>query len=656
MSKITIVEGNSNDKDNVRAIMVKGEKGEKGDNGEITYSDVVDNLESTSTQYPLSANQGRQLKDLVDNNKYEIDGKITNINYDDKQKVVLYSFFDDINDNLINFYISEDGVNLKQIKTRDKIYGRDPSILYKDGKYYVAVTSYAEDHDFRIYESEDLNNWITHNISVGLYNSEYPKVWCPEWFVDDNDDIYIFIANQYADTEGWGDFELYKTKCTSLENLTFSNATKLILNGATSNNHIDPAVIKYNNLYHMICKSDHQTELYLEHYTSPDLTTWTLIETDPGNFGRDVEAPFIYKLNNEIVIGAERYRELPYYRSFYMVKKTSNFIDYSNRAILLHQDVDVSHGSGTVIEVKTLNKILNSEYNRIEVISSKYLYNENIFDNNYYLVANRTTVNNNDSGEQLGRYLKLFSVISKKNYKYESVVFQLTDVVRGTIDGIYNLICKRSNNEFAEIAFNEVTCTSNARHTQLRSAYASLRAIRNEIDKNMIDVYLDLEQAGLNTANRAFSINIMSFNGYSGEIITYKEKFINTLPETTLKTTCGACNKTRTVSLDNKTNSSVRITFCSFNGYAEIKGELNSRNDTYRIDGVIQLLNQDIKYINKNSNLVDDIEVTLDSHTEDWYGVSKEYVITISSINNYSSLYFILPDAEYNFIKKVEYI
>lgn len=67
MSRFTIVEGNTNDKDNVRAIMVKGEKGDKGDNGEITYDDVVDNLTSTETQKPLSANQGKVLKDLVDN-------------------------------------------------------------------------------------------------------------------------------------------------------------------------------------------------------------------------------------------------------------------------------------------------------------------------------------------------------------------------------------------------------------------------------------------------------------------------------------------------------------------------------------------------------------------------------------------------------------
>lgn len=73
MNKITIIEGNTSDKDNVRNYFVKGEKGEKGDNGEITYSDVVDNLTSTETQKPLSANQGRLLKGLIDNQDLDID-------------------------------------------------------------------------------------------------------------------------------------------------------------------------------------------------------------------------------------------------------------------------------------------------------------------------------------------------------------------------------------------------------------------------------------------------------------------------------------------------------------------------------------------------------------------------------------------------------
>lgn len=63
MSKITIIEGNSSDKDNVRVIMVKGEKGEQGD---LNHNDIIDNLISTDNTKVLSAKQGKFLKDLVD--------------------------------------------------------------------------------------------------------------------------------------------------------------------------------------------------------------------------------------------------------------------------------------------------------------------------------------------------------------------------------------------------------------------------------------------------------------------------------------------------------------------------------------------------------------------------------------------------------------
>lgn len=61
-TKLTIVEGNSNDKDNVRVIMVKGEKGEKGD---LNSNDIIDNLTSTDTDKVLSANQGRVLQNKI---------------------------------------------------------------------------------------------------------------------------------------------------------------------------------------------------------------------------------------------------------------------------------------------------------------------------------------------------------------------------------------------------------------------------------------------------------------------------------------------------------------------------------------------------------------------------------------------------------------
>lgn len=70
MSKMIIVEGNSNDKDNVRVLMVKGEKGEQGD---LNHNDIVNNLNSTAINKVLSANQGKELKTLIDTNKANAD-------------------------------------------------------------------------------------------------------------------------------------------------------------------------------------------------------------------------------------------------------------------------------------------------------------------------------------------------------------------------------------------------------------------------------------------------------------------------------------------------------------------------------------------------------------------------------------------------------
>lgn len=46
MAKITIIEGNSNDKDKIRAFLVKGEKGDKGDKGEDGTGTKLSDLEN----------------------------------------------------------------------------------------------------------------------------------------------------------------------------------------------------------------------------------------------------------------------------------------------------------------------------------------------------------------------------------------------------------------------------------------------------------------------------------------------------------------------------------------------------------------------------------------------------------------------------------
>lgn len=97
MSKMIIVEGNSNDKDNVRVLMVKGEKGEQGD---LNHNDIVDNLTSTATNKVLSANQGKVLNDKVNKKPYYFnsvaDMKSTNLKVGDCAILLGYYELNDI--------------------------------------------------------------------------------------------------------------------------------------------------------------------------------------------------------------------------------------------------------------------------------------------------------------------------------------------------------------------------------------------------------------------------------------------------------------------------------------------------------------------------------------------------------------------------------
>jgi hypothetical protein len=49
MSKLTIVEGNNNDKDNIRVLMVKGEKGDKGDANTLSIGTVEETETASAT-------------------------------------------------------------------------------------------------------------------------------------------------------------------------------------------------------------------------------------------------------------------------------------------------------------------------------------------------------------------------------------------------------------------------------------------------------------------------------------------------------------------------------------------------------------------------------------------------------------------------------
>lgn len=249
MSKMIIVDGNSNDKDNVRAYMVKGEK---GDNGEITYSDVVDNLTSTETQKPLSANQGKVLNEKFEDyyDKTEIDDINNNTtisiyeeyNFHTQFATDYYRSSDELygmqggcvlpdgsiiqctgNNKIIKF-----GSNGSILNTITANYGHCNGVTYCDKTNTVFITSTQSDTlgRYMIYEidpstlgeisSTDLSDKEFPAEPYGLvYIDEIEKfIWCNYWYIS-NENKHLWITDT--------NFDLITTKTINVNVRSTSN-------------------------------------------------------------------------------------------------------------------------------------------------------------------------------------------------------------------------------------------------------------------------------------------------------------------------------------------------------------------------------------------------------------------------------------------------
>lgn len=580
----------------------------------------------------------------------DMSDKIDNVPYGDSGSSVIYTFFDEENSNRVNFFVSEDGVNLRHLVTDSEIQARDPSLLYKNGKYYLAVTSYSSTYNFIVYVSEDLNTWIAHKIDVGLYDETYPKVWAPEWFEDTDGKIYLIISKQYADTEGWGDFHPYIVECTDLESMEFGVPQQMILNGALSDNHIDGAVAKIGSVYHLIIKSDHQTELILEHYVSSDLINWTLQDIDPMRFGRLIEGPFIYQKDGVFYVGAERYSTRVLDKSYYIIAKTTDFVNFSNNADITYADLDISHGSGVVVPNSEINKLLNTGKTVIDDRNKDIAFNEAKKD--FHIAATCFTDNRQSTGNRLGDYLHLFDVNCSEDYRVHSIVFHIATSLTDEVDATYRLNIKVGNGTVQTIHFSEDSCLTSDINNPMSLA-GSIFAIRDDDTPTIIRVYL--ETAAIVNVNQRMLINYISTMSDRAEIIRYTDAFTNTVPTVDSRHYARGSSKSQTVALDNTTHPYARIVFGAYNGAIQLIGHENSISSSNKLVNALITVNNGNAYIHHlNPDYDGSISVTVESY--DNTNKKREYTLLISGITNYSALEFIIPNTLYSYIKSLRFL
>lgn len=300
-----------------------------------TTQEIIDaRVEADGTSY-------KKLGDRLDSVDSQLEDIETNNN-----DFILYSFFRNSNNPVKNdLYISSDGDTLKRINSQSIVGAKDPSIIYKNGWWLIAGTSFNP-HDFTVYRSKDLVKWERKDISVGLYNDINNRIWSPEWFEDDNGDLYILLSvkvkEEYdKDSILIPSFKPYIVKSTNVDELEFSSPTILNLE---NKNKIDPCLIKENGIYHMFIKDEY--DKFTEHWTSTNLTNW-IYKKDIESLGDYIEGQTIIKYNNKFYLYADAFKGdmgLVYYVT------SDDLENWSERKTVKVESNRVRHGTALVVK------------------------------------------------------------------------------------------------------------------------------------------------------------------------------------------------------------------------------------------------------------------------------------------------------------------
>ena len=294
------------------------------------YDDASVNHDNANMEVKLARGTHNTLNDRLDNAD-EIQAQ-TNAQLSQKanfkeinsNEVLVAPFFKSNSDISVDLFMSSDGVKFKKISDLPIYGGRDSSIIYLDGYFYILNTSYNP-HDFIVRRSANLRNWQQFDVSCGIYDNQiHTKIWAGEWFCDDNGKVYIFISvkNGMATditNNNIDNFETWMIDC-DLQNMQFTNPRKVALE---DRNKIDAFVIKKDGIYIMFIKDE--VDKKLEKWTSTDLINWTkeLDEVDCFN-GDYVEGPSVTKFNGKYYLYVDKFME-----PFTYVSESEDLINFT---------------------------------------------------------------------------------------------------------------------------------------------------------------------------------------------------------------------------------------------------------------------------------------------------------------------------------------
>jgi hypothetical protein len=221
---------------------------------------------------------------------------------------------------------------------------RDPSIFkHTDGKYYICYTNNNISPQnftgtrFGVASSPDLVVW-THVCWVDFGSVSY--VWAPEWFIDTDGSVHIFVAVDYIIKE------VHPTNST----FTAWSSPVTITGTNFPQKMIDPFIIYRDGTYYLWYVNDHGVagaDSTIEYASSSSLTSgYTVIESgDWAGWGHPREGESLVHL------GGSNWRIYLQTQlgAMYWSESYDNWQTWTGKVLLTDDQPDLVIGHGTVI-------------------------------------------------------------------------------------------------------------------------------------------------------------------------------------------------------------------------------------------------------------------------------------------------------------------
>ena len=555
---------------------------------EDVFKNLENRLEESENRLEESENRLEESENRLEESEYSLKELKERTNYLNEQlehivqllgendSAIFITAFNGLHGSSLDLYISTDGVNLLPLHNRKLInecWVRDPSPIFHNGKFYIAFTN-DDDGGFKIAETSDLINYTIRNIPINGCS----LCWAPEWFKDDNGDIYIFLTLGDGTKENAVDGEevyytkQYYIKATDNTLTNFTSPTELIFDRVS--NKIDSFVIKKDGVYYNFVKNEYLRKI--EVYTSNNLLNWTYSYTMPfANLY--VEGASISFLNGKYHFYADAFT-----RQMSIHATSTNLIDWEwNGETVKAQGLRTQHF--TAISTNSdMNKIISDFYYKENMTNNNVVYYKSPKENRYTQPATNIGLTYQMDGNTL-------NVLDRENITYW--IGNNTNIVINKINGI----CKSFNLSIMHPKGTTSTITlKNANNLKTPNGEDFIISSDNNDCERVIEVFYD---------------------GYNYRL---KERGI----------------KKEEVKITNKrfdTGTSGKITFKAHlnNGYISLKGLANSYSSQSNIiDSVIGAINNNCGIVNK-TGFYQNLTV---SYTASAY----DYTITVSGFANYS--------------------